>query len=317
MATRHADLGPFDLVALMAEGQHGVFTAAQARAAGLSRHQIAKLLDKGVYERVLPRVLGVAGAPRTWERSAVASQMWAGDRSALAHESAARAWGLSSFGAHSPVHVASVDRVTPPKGIRLHRYDDALLREISFMGPFQLTSPARTVMDLAGKRHPRAERALDQFLREGIAGLDQFWSYFESHWAKRRRGIRIMHGFLVERTVGMAASDSELEDMMWRIIRRYQLPRPSVQFPVRLPEALVHVDFAYAERLIAIECDGYAVHMDRRSFERDRVRDNQLQALGWVVLRYTWSQLRYSPGRVAEEIRFHVENKSTAFSGRP
>lgn len=50
------------------------------------------------------------------------------------------------------------------------------------------------------------------------------------------------------------------------------------QFPV----ANVFVDFANPAAKVAIECDGAEFHQDR---EKDRLRDERLQALGWTVHR--------------------------------
>ena len=66
----------------------------------------------------------------------------------------------------------------------------------------------------------------------------------------------------------------------------------------RLPNAVVNsrvagyeVDFLWpAERLI-VEVDGYAFHSTRTAFERDRLRDADLQARGYRVIRVTWRQL--------------------------
>jgi very-short-patch-repair endonuclease len=43
--------------------------------------------------------------------------------------------------------------------------------------------------------------------------------------------------------------------------------------------------------------------MDRRAFERDRERDNELRAMGWTVLRFTLAVVRYDPDRMTELIR--------------
>lgn len=49
-----------------------------------------------------------------------------------------------------------------------------------------------------------------------------------------------------------------------------------------------------AER-IAVEIDGWAFHHGVDRFERDRRKRNALSAAGWIVLAFTWHQLRYEP----------------------
>ncbi|MEY4170638.1 MAG: hypothetical protein RLZ94_1711 [Actinomycetota bacterium] len=65
---------------------------------------------------------------------------------------------------------------------------------------------------------------------------------------------------------------------------------------------LAEIDFADPGLMIAIEVDGRAFHSDRRSFERDRERQNMLTLRGWVVLRFTWERIVNDPDGVIAEI---------------
>ncbi len=57
-------------------------------------------------------------------------------------------------------------------------------------------------------------------------------------------------------------------------------------------------DFEWRQELVIVEVDGYGTHGTRRAFEADRARDAQLAANGWIVLRFTWRQLKYEPAVV-------------------
>lgn len=65
-----------------------------------------------------------------------------------------------------------------------------------------------------------------------------------------------------------------------RIGHRLQAPIPGVG----------RVDFLVGDRLV-IEVDGYAVHGTREAFERDRRRDAELVAQGFLVLRLSYRQI--------------------------
>ena len=54
---------------------------------------------------------------------------------------------------------------------------------------------------------------------------------------------------------------------------------------------VARVDFAYPDPRLAIELDGFRSHGQRKTFDQDRTRQNQLVLLGWTVLRFTWSDL--------------------------
>ncbi len=71
---------------------------------------------------------------------------------------------------------------------------------------------------------------------------------------------------------------------------------------VSLPGGYVVVDVAFRHWRLAIEVDGRAFHTDRRSFQRDRTRQNRLTNAGWTVLRYTWEDVTRRPERVVAEI---------------
>ncbi len=68
-------------------------------------------------------------------------------------------------------------------------------------------------------------------------------------------------------------------------------------------ELIAVVDVALIASRIAIEVDGMAYHVDVDRFRRDRSRQNDLVALGWTVLRFTWADLTERPGYVIAMIR--------------
>jgi very-short-patch-repair endonuclease len=55
----------------------------------------------------------------------------------------------------------------------------------------------------------------------------------------------------------------------------------------------------WREQRLVVEVDGYAFHSSRRSFERDRRKDQELTAAGYRVIRVTWRQLTAEPTAVA------------------
>ena len=74
------------------------------------------------------------------------------------------------------------------------------------------------------------------------------------------------------------------------------------------------IDFAWPAQHVLVEVDGWRSHGHRLAFERDRARDAELVALGYVVLRFTWRQLRERPLLVAAQIAQALAHR-TAMSG--
>ncbi len=77
-------------------------------------------------------------------------------------------------------------------------------------------------------------------------------------------------------------------------------------------QVVAEIDFANPELKIAIEVDGRAFHSDRRSFERDRERQNMLVIRGWIVLRFTWERLVNDPEGVLAEVASVLASRRSA-----
>ena len=256
---------------------------------------------------ILPGVYLIMGCPNSWEQDAMAACLWAGDGAAVSHRAAARLWGLAGFGAADVEISTTLPKRNTDLPFPIHRVRPEMGNDIDIVKGIPVTSMRWTLLDLAGKKHPRAERALDQALAQGLTSLGQMWRLYEEQWTRGRRGIAILRSLLSFRTQGNAPDDSELERLLDGIIRDSSLPEPSRQTWIELADRRIRVDYCYPEANLIIEVDGYAFHSDRATFEADRSRDNELQALGWRVLRFTWAQLRYEPGDVADMIRKHLD----------
>lgn len=87
---------------------------------------------------------------------------------------------------------------------------------------------------------------------------------------------------------------SEAERRLLSLLRRAGIPPDATN--ARLGR--FEVDLLYRHPRLVIEVDGYAYHGHRLAFERDKVRDAELQAMGFRVLRVTWRQLMAEPEAV-------------------
>src|SRR5690349_3222685 len=61
------------------------------------------------------------------------------------------------------------------------------------------------------------------------------------------------------------------------------------QFKVEVPGHTYKIDYVIqgAHTLIAVELDGFEFHGNRSAFTYDRLRQNDLQALGFIVIRFS------------------------------
>lgn len=126
------------------------------------------------------------------------------------------------------------------------------------------------------------------------------WNRIRAHYA--RVGPRIMAKQRDEWALDPYAWDNgmirmtPIEAWFWADIREV-----SAIFYPQFPVAGVFLDFANPVAKVAIECDGAAYHLDK---EKDRQRDQRLQALGWTVHRISGrdcaTESDYETGRLSK-----------------
>ena len=111
-----------------------------------------------------------------------------------------------------------------------------------------------------------------------------------------------MRSLLVARDPTLAPAESDLETLLFKILRHGGLPAPIRQHVVEIDGHCFYLDAAYPELMIFIEGDGFGVHSQRDPFERDRWRQNLLVVAGWLPLRFTWRRLCRAPDGVVSEV---------------
>jgi very-short-patch-repair endonuclease len=103
---------------------------------------------------------------------------------------------------------------------------------------------------------------------------------------------------LLDRDAKPALTRSEAEERLLALIRSAELPEPELNVRIGRHE----VDFLWRDRGLVVEVDGFRYHSSRDAFERDRLRDAELGAQGFTVMRITWRQIVGSPEAVVARI---------------
>ena len=111
---------------------------------------------------------------------------------------------------------------------------------------------------------------------------------------------------LIERDPGLAPTDSEMEDLAMRLLKSVAIPVPETQWPEVISIGPIRIDLAYPAILFGIELDSVGWHLNRRSFEADRMRDAELSMKGWAIVRFTWSTLRFRPEAFMSVVRHRL-----------
>lgn len=167
-----------------------------------------------------------------------------------------------------------------------------------------MTTPARTVFDLAGLVHPgRVERTLDEALKRKLCTLADVQQVFFVLARRGRRGTTTMRALLDARGPGYVPPASELERLARLEFARGGLPDPEFEVDVGSTDWVGRVDCLWRAQRVIVELDGTRYHGSLVDREADRRRDNQLMAAGWRVIRVTWEDLKIRPDEVVSWIR--------------
>jgi hypothetical protein len=146
MATFSADAR----LAALAVAQQGVFTRGQATASGFSAPQIERRVRGDAWVRVLPRVYRHSATPVSIALSHWAAVLWAGPECALSHASAAAIWRIRGPVLGRPELIVPKARAPRVRGVLVHRVTRIDDEDVLRVERLPVTSPVRTIIDLAG-----------------------------------------------------------------------------------------------------------------------------------------------------------------------
>jgi very-short-patch-repair endonuclease len=290
-------------VARFAAAQHGALSRAQALECGVGPRTIDRRLAAGVWDPLYPGVYRLAGSPATWRQSLLAACLAWGDGAVVSHRAAAALWSFPAFGPHTVELSVPRARQRSHRGT-VHRPSSLTAVDVTKIDAIPVTTVARTLIDVAACVPPEVvEEALDDVLRRKLVTLGRLRSRLNEIGGPGRRGSGTMAKLIAARADARGVPQSVFETRLLRALRRARLPLPAVQHQIKTRSGLVVLDFAYVDKRVAIEADGFRWHSSRQQWDHDRARANELTMLGWTVVRVTWTQLRDRPDDVIEAIQ--------------
>jgi hypothetical protein len=268
---------------------HRQVTRAQLAELGLDGHGIARRdwlypVHRGVHS--------VGGPPRTGLEYAAAALLACGDGAALCHGSAMTLWGMWKRW-QLPIHVA-VPGDRRPSRVKTHKLRGLAAADICTHRELRVTSPARTLLDMAPYMAEAAlKRRVNEARRAEILTLPDVADVVERF--SRHPGARRLRPLLEIRG---GPTRSEWEDAFPAFCRQYDLPDPILSEMVAGYEA----DALFPNERVVVELDSWDFHKDREAFESDRDRDADRLAAGFVTIRITWERIKYRSAREAARL---------------
>jgi hypothetical protein len=288
--------------ASLAAAQHGVLSRAQVARLGATRGVIEHRLRTGRWERLGRDVFRIAGTPPSWRGNLMAACLSWGVGAVISHRAASALWRLAGFEpGPCELTVPRSRRRAEPGIIHRHPLPHA---DIGVMDGIPLTTPARTLIDLASVAPREAvEEALDDALRRGLVSIQLLRRRLDAIGRPGRPGLAITRLLLDSRDPSAAVPESVFERRLLRTLQGAGLPAPVLQHEIRSGGRLIAViDFAYPDARLAIEADGYRWHSGRIRWDHDRARRNRLTLLGWRIIHVTWTDLTRRPAMMIDAV---------------
>jgi very-short-patch-repair endonuclease len=274
-------------LARLAAAQLGLASRTQLLAAGLSPRQIQvrlareqlRIVHRGVYS-----VSRGSEPPRFRETAALLA---CGDHAALSHLTAIWLWGLLPICAPAEVDVTTVRRCgRSRRGIRVHHSRTLMHRQVHQLEGLPVTAPARALLDSAPLLTKRQlGQALDEALAKRVTSFTKVADLALIH--SGHPGLGRLRAVIEQRRFP-TVTESEAEERFMALMQDAGLPTPRTQVSMHG----FRVDVYWPEARFAVEIDGFQWHnRTKKSFERDRRKQQVLQEHEIEVARTTWEQI--------------------------
>lgn len=287
----------------LAGKQHGVISRDQLRRLGMSDSAIAHAIRIGRLHRVFRGTFALT--PQISRRGRLSAAILAcGKGAVISHRSAGALLGLLSDGPAVIDTIPPHERGRQINGVRFHRVRAPRRVEIGTVDGIPCTSPARTLVDLAGTVGDWTLRScFERAAQRKILDIPAI----EASMDPGRRGVKSLRGLVDEwrRAAPVAKKGklkSPLEAKVLPLILRRNLATPLLNAPVEIANGRIEVDFLWPEHRFALEADSRDFHGTEVAFERDRWRDRELFRVGYSTLRVTHQQAERETAAVVDAI---------------
>lgn len=292
------------ITARLAAGQNGVLSKQQALGLGVPLGQFKSQVGRDLLERVQMGVYRHAGAPSSWVGSLTAAALAGGPGAVVSHRTAGRLHGLDGVpGSRIEITVPDLDHPVRP-GIVAHRTNRLDPADCCTVSGVPVTTIPRTLLDLgAVLSYEQVEHTVQDAIIRKVVTEGALAAVLERVGGRGRRGTAPLRAVL-RHAVPDARLASMLEHKLHELVELAGLPAPELQYELRCTNGRrVFLDSAWPDRELAIEGDGDRWHGTATQRANDRARRRAIQATGWTIYSYGWSDVTESAAATLLELR--------------
>jgi len=277
------------------------FIGSEAIAEGILRkHQL-----RAHYRAIFPNVYVCKSIELTLHQRAQAAWLWSHRSGVVMGLTAAALHGAKWVDTDSPIELVAPN-ARPPRGVRTHHLTLLTGEWVSF-GELPVTTPLRTAFDIGRRTPTRSTVArMDALLRATGIETEAVAAVAARH--PGARGLRQLESVLA---LVDAGAQSPRESWLRLTLIEAGLPRPRTQVPVHCPDSFTtyYLDMGWEELMVAVEYDGQHHRTDAGQYARDSRRREDLERLGWIVIRVLNSD---ATGDVVHRVREALSRRTSS-----
>jgi very-short-patch-repair endonuclease len=286
----------------IATRQRGRLARRQLLAAGIGNGAIQSMLRTGRLHRRHAGVYCVGHSGPVELGDETAALLACGDGAILSHWTALAMWSLLPVAPADTVHVTLIaGRSRTQPGITVHRTSRLHRQDIRTHDDLPLTSPARTLLDLApALTNRQLERALDEALATNATRRGQVAETVAR--MPGRAGASRLKALLDPRRP-RTRTWNDGEERLLILLREADVPEAEANY--RWNEFTF--DLYWPAFRVAVELDGYPYHSTRSALARDRRKEAACDAAGIDLIRVGYEQIEAKPVAVVARIVRRIE----------
>lgn len=294
-----------DALEALATRQHSLVATWQLDGLGATCKEIDRLTDGPRWRALTPRVLVLRGSVDTTDQQLMAAVLDASPGAAIAGRSAAAMWGVPGFRAvpAEQVRHRGVSRRAPASGL-VHEVMDLRPHHLRLIRGIPVTSPTRTVFDLAGQvAEGRLERVVDWLWSARLLDGAGLHAIARELCRRGRTGSAVMRRVVEARGVDYVPPATALEGRFAKIVRDAGLPDLRRQVDSGGEVWTGRVDFRDREVPLVVEVQCERWHSALVDVAADAARRERLEADGFVVVEVWDHDVWHDPASVIAAVR--------------
>lgn len=282
------------------EHHNGLLTVDDLRAVGVTVRQVDRRLATGRLQP-LQRGAWTAGGRRVAPETRLAAACWAaGPRAAASHRSAGWYWGLIEWPPKQPELTVPTDVRRRNPGAVIHRSAELGRGWTTVRGGLLVTTPVRTLVDLAAVLSPAAlDAPVDIALARRLVERRRLVDAAMRLRRPGRPGPPALLSAVERRGMLDPPAPSVLESIVRRCLHGWGIEPLAVEH--RVMHDRYRLDFVLCPRL-ALEVDGFAYHSSPEAKAADAIRRNELRLEGWTVIEADWITVTRTPSVLRRQL---------------